>query len=166
MSLCSVDEDALAAVDVGSSTARERVRMIHMLAESGVSVSVSAAPWIPGASDARAVVDAIGPGIAIRFAPLNVLAPKVAATPFGRRFSQRRINRSYLEAFREMGEVAGVSWLYPIPLDDDLDHHPFDGLLHFDQSDWTDQAVAELHDTLVSAGSTVSKSVDQPRCDS
>jgi hypothetical protein len=51
-------------------------------------MKVSAAPWIPGVTDAEALLDAVGDAAQVWFTVLNVHDPHVASTRFGRRFDR------------------------------------------------------------------------------
>jgi hypothetical protein len=73
----------------------------------------------------------VGPEIPIRIAPLNVVGPFVASTPYGKRFSQADINAAYREEFTRIGYRPNVSWVRPITCDDsEPEHHPFAELGH------------------------------------
>ncbi|MGH9024771.1 MAG: hypothetical protein ACRDWD_01435 [Acidimicrobiia bacterium] len=104
--------------------------MIHELAAAGARVSVSAAPWIPGVSNAQALIDRIDEHIGIRFGVLNVLSPEVAATPYGKRFTQQAVNDAYMQEFQRTEPRPNVSWLRPVPADGSpRGCHPFRDLL-------------------------------------
>jgi DNA repair photolyase len=124
VSLCTTDEQALKRIDPWAPSASERLRVVEAIATAGVDVGISAAPWIPGISDAAALVAAAPTGVPIRFAPLNVRSPKIAATPYGRRYSQEAVNDAYVREHERVGSPPGVSWLRPIPLGDSTTH-PF-----------------------------------------
>jgi DNA repair photolyase len=87
VSLCSVAEEVLRRVDPKAPSAEERLRVIHVLAAAGVRVRVSAAPWIPGVTDAKALIERVDEHIHIQFGVLNVVSPEVADTPYGRRLT-------------------------------------------------------------------------------
>lgn len=117
VSLCTVDEDALRLVDPAAAGAGERIALVARLAAAGIDVSVAAMPWIPGVTDARALIDRFPRHTRIAFAPLNVTAPLVRTSPFGRRHAQADVNRAYLEDFRRTGSPFGVVWQPAVPLD-------------------------------------------------
>jgi Radical SAM superfamily len=126
VSLCAVDERALKRVDPKAPTAAERLSVIGALADSGITVSVSAAPWIPGVSDIAALLERVPPGVPVCVAPLNVSSPEVAATPYGRRFSQRAVNEAYIDEFERVGPRPFVDWVRPIRVDaSEPEFHPF-----------------------------------------
>jgi DNA repair photolyase len=125
VSLCSIDEEQLTHVDPAAPPAQERLATIRMLAGEGVDVVVSAAPWIPGVTDAEALFDAVPTGIEIRVAPLNVTSTSRKGAPFRRRFDQRAINDAYLAAFARSPDRPNVRWLPPIDLDLGRACHPF-----------------------------------------
>jgi DNA repair photolyase len=87
VSLCSVAEEVLRRVDPKAPSAEDRLRVIHVLAAAGVRVRVSAAPWIPGVTDAKALIERFDEHIHIQFGVLNVVSPEVAETPYGRRLT-------------------------------------------------------------------------------
>lgn len=125
VSLSTVDEAALRRIDPKAPSAAARIALVHALERSGVEVTVSATPWIPDVTDAAQLVDAIGDDITICFGPLNVTSANVAASPYGRRFSQREVNERYLAARQSFGERRNVTWLTPIPLEARDAPHPF-----------------------------------------
>jgi DNA repair photolyase len=132
VSLCTVDEEALRTVDPRAPGVEERIETVQRLREAGVTTVVSCAPWIPGVSDAVALLERV-PDVWTTFAPLNVLKPKVADTPFGRRFDQRDINEAYLREVVRVGPRDCVAWQHPIPLTpDEPVHHPFESLSYVD----------------------------------
>jgi DNA repair photolyase len=114
VSLCSVHEEPLRRVDPRAPGAAERLSLVHRLADADVRVSISAAPWIPGISDARALLDRVDERIHIEFAPLNVLDPHVVSTPFGRRFSQRAVNEAYVREYESLADRPNTRWHLPI----------------------------------------------------
>lgn len=119
VSLCSVDEEALARIDPGAPGAARRLSVAAELHQAGLSVWIAASPWIPGVSDAEELVERVRGEVGdvpVVFAPLNVRAPAVRATAFGRRYDQARINRQYLIARAGFGDRRGVRWLRPVPL--------------------------------------------------
>lgn len=117
ISLCSVDEEQLARVDPAAPPARERLATIQTLADEGVDVVVSAAPWIPGVTDIDALVDAVPSGIEICVAPLNVTPTHRKGAPYRRRFDQREVNEAYLAAFARTPDRPNVRWLPPVDPD-------------------------------------------------
>jgi hypothetical protein len=114
ISLCSVDERAIANVDPGAPTARDRLELVAALTANGIPVSVSAAPWIPGVTDAAELISRVPAGVPIRFAPLNVVSPVVAASPWGDRYDQAEVDAAYLAARAEVGDHPHVYWALPI----------------------------------------------------
>lgn len=135
VSLCSTDESALRRVDPRAPSAEERLRVIHKLATAGVRVAVSAAPWIPGVSDAQALIERVDQCIPIRFGVLNVLAPEVAATPYGKRFTQDAVNDAFIREFQRVESRPNVTWLRPVAADgSERRRHPFLDLLDSQES--------------------------------
>jgi DNA repair photolyase len=114
VSLSTLDGDAAARLEPGAPRPAERLDLVHALADAGVPVWVSVAPWIPGVTDVRSIARDVGPKIPIRVAPLNVNSPEVKRTGFGRRFTQAEIDHAYLEAWRESVEPTPSRWLLPI----------------------------------------------------
>lgn len=113
-SLCSVDERAIEEVDPGAPTARARLRLVAELVANDIPVAVSAAPWIPGLTDAGELIARVPPRVPIRFAPLNVVSPLVAASPWGARYDQAQIDAAYLAARAEIGDRPHVYWALPV----------------------------------------------------
>jgi DNA repair photolyase len=116
VSLCTVDEHALTRLDPRAPSAAERLALMSALAESGISLSVSVAPWIPGITDVAALIARVPDGIRVCVAPLNVVDREVAKG-YGRRFSQRAVNEAYLEEFERVGSQPLLVWLRPVRID-------------------------------------------------
>lgn len=114
ISLCTVDDVALAALDPGSPSVQQRLELIAASHAAGVPTSVSAAPWIPGVTDADALVEQVPAGVPVRFAPLNVDSPAVAATRWADRYDQEHVDRAYLAAHASAGERPDVFWSRPV----------------------------------------------------
>jgi hypothetical protein len=140
VSLCTVDAEALRGLDPRAPSVDERIDLVYRLREAGVRAVVSCAPWIPGVSDATALLDRM-PGVWVTFAPLNVRKPRVAASPFGRRFDQHEINLLYLQERVRVGDRHGAAWQWPIALSSDEPvHHPFESMSYADASDLLERA--------------------------
>jgi hypothetical protein len=130
VSLCALDERALRLVDPKAPTAAERLVVVHELAAAGVRVGVSAAPWIPEVSDARALIERVDECIPIRFGAVNILSPEVPSTPYGKRYSQQAVNDAYLQEFQRVGSRPNVTGLRPVPADGSARvRHPLRDLL-------------------------------------
>ena len=114
ISLCTVDESVLPRLEPGAPSAAERLEVVHTLAAAGLSVSISAAPWIPGVSDARALLERVPAGVLVQFAPLNVEKPLVPRRFLGRDFVQAEVDALYLREREAVGDHAQAVWLYPV----------------------------------------------------
>jgi DNA repair photolyase len=114
VSLSTLDSDAAARLEPGAPSPAERLDLVRALDDAGVPVWVSVAPWIPNVTDVSSIVRAVGSGIPITVAPLNVNSPEVRRTGFGRRFDQHQIDDAYLAAWRDAAGRTGVRWLQPI----------------------------------------------------
>ena len=117
VSLASVDEAAIRRIDPRAPGAQERVDLVHELAALGVRVKISAAPWIPGVTDAEALIDRFAPEIPILFAALDVLGPAVRGTPYARRFRQTEVDEAFRAEFARVGPRRNVRWEAPVPAD-------------------------------------------------
>jgi DNA repair photolyase len=121
MSLCSVDDDELAQLDPGAETHNPRLEALRIVAEAGVEVAVNVMPWIPGVTDVPAIVAEVrrivGPEAWVIVSPLNVRAPKVARTRFGRAWEQRSINDAYRREWQRVAPQRRVNWLAEPPLE-------------------------------------------------
>lgn len=117
ISLCAHDDALLRKVDPAAPPVAERLEMVRALDEAGVRVGVGAAPWIPGITDANALIELIPEHIDIRIGPLRVAGPHVRGTPFGRRYDQAEINAAYLAARDATPERPNVFWSQPSNLD-------------------------------------------------
>jgi len=122
VSLCSTREDLIRPYDGSAPTPRDRLDLLHRLADAGVAVELALSPWIPGVTDTAALIDAVDPAIPIRITPLRVRAPKVIATAFGRSWDQEEINAAFEREFLEVGERRNVFWSPGAPLDGSAPH--------------------------------------------
>ena len=113
VSLPSLDDAALARIEPGVASATERVALIQDLAAAGVDVEMHVQPWIPGVTDAEAMIDLMGGRVPICFGPLNVQIPTMAHTPLARHLSQAEINRAYVAEQHRLGQRPGVVWQQP-----------------------------------------------------
>lgn len=114
VSLSAVDDAMLRRLEPGAPSARARLALVRRLRAAGVGVQVDASPWIPGVSDARALLAAVPSDVIVQFGPLD-LVPLVD-DPLGicRRFTQAAIDAGYLKERRRVGADARARWLYPI----------------------------------------------------
>lgn len=116
VSISSLDAAALATLEPAAPPPQERLALVCRLAAAGLDVTVAATPWIPGLTDARALIAAVPASIPIQFGPLTIFphpGRERAMTLFGHRYSQEMIDRLYLEDRRRAGHHARVRWLYP-----------------------------------------------------
>lgn len=120
VSLPSMDEGVLARIEPHAPTAAERRDTIEALADAGVPVQLHVQPWIPGMTDAEAMLDWSAGRFETWFAPLNVQNPVVARSGWGRRFTQRQVNEAYVAEKRRIGPRPRTTWARPLWLGDDL----------------------------------------------
>src|SRR5262249_31655172 len=72
VSLCAVDDAALRRLEPGAPSARARLTLVRRLRAAGVRVQVDAAPWIPGVSDAGALLAAVPGDVVVQFGALDL----------------------------------------------------------------------------------------------
>jgi DNA repair photolyase len=113
VSLCTLDERALARLDVGAPTGAARLAVIDELLGAGLSVGVNALPWIPGVTDTRALIDAVDPAAEIVFSPLAFGEGRDSMRLLGREYRRPDVWRAYDEAYRAFGHVPNTSWVQP-----------------------------------------------------
>jgi DNA repair photolyase len=118
ISLCSADDDLAAEQEPGAPTVTERLAAAASVHRAGVRTWIAATPWIPGLSDVaeihRRVRAEVG-YVPITVGPVNVRAPQVVASRFGRGLRQEVVNQAYLDERRRVGEHDGLQWLHPLP---------------------------------------------------
>src|SRR5262249_4414986 len=98
VSLWAVDAAALRRLEPGAPSARARLTLVRRLRAAGVRVQVDAAPWVPGMSDASALLAAVPGDVVVQFGPLDL--SRLGHTDqlaIGRTFTQREIDQAYLE---------------------------------------------------------------------
>jgi DNA repair photolyase len=115
VSLCTLDEDALARLDVGAPTGAARLAVVDALLGAGLSVGVNALPWIPGVTDTQAMIDAVDPAAEIVFSPLAFGEDRESMRLLGHEYRRPDVWRAYDEAYRRFGHVPNTSWVLPTP---------------------------------------------------
>lgn len=132
VSLCSTDDAALVRLDPGAEPHEPRLQALRVLSDAGVPVSVSISPFIPGVTDVTAIRSAVdrivGTHTWVVVSALNVRAPAVAHTWFGRTWEQAEINDAFLTARDESHIELCTSWLEPPPLASAATTCAFEGL--------------------------------------
>jgi DNA repair photolyase len=115
VSLCAVDEAALRLLEPGAPSAHARLALVRRLRAAGVRVQVDASPWIPGVSDAGALLAAVPADVVVQFGPLNLATlPVTDQLRMGRTFSQQEIDVAYLEERARAQADERAKWLHPI----------------------------------------------------
>lgn len=115
VSLSALDDAMLRRLESGAPSAHARLTLIRRLRAARVAVQVGAAPWIPGVSDARALLAAVPSDVIVQFGPLDLAQlPVDDPLGIGRRFTQAKIDADYLKERRRVGADARARWLYPI----------------------------------------------------
>ena len=135
ISLCSLDEGAIAEIDPGAPTASHRLAVIQHMVDAGVRVRVQIAPWIPGITDVDLLLARLDATVGVQITPLRV-PPYLQSTPLGRAFTQTEINEAYQREYVRVGPRPNVRWARPPALDGappHLDHN----LGSPKPSDWT-----------------------------
>jgi DNA repair photolyase len=120
VSLPSLDQTVLDDIEPQASTAAERFATIERLADAGIDVQLHVQPWIPGLTDAKAMVEAAAGRFKVWIAPLNVQNPVIARSRWGKQFTQREVNEAYVAEMKRVGPRANVTWGRPLWLGDDL----------------------------------------------
>ena len=115
VSLCTLDEDALARLDVGAPTGAARLAVVDALLGAGLAVGVNALPWIPGVTDTEALIDAIDPAAEIVFSPLAFGEGRESMRLLGHEYRRPDVWRAYDEAYRRFGHAPNTSWVRPTP---------------------------------------------------
>lgn len=114
LSLCSLGDAALASLEPGAPSATARIAALHLLRKSGIDVIIDAAPWIPGISDAAAVIASRPAGTPVQFAPLHIPHPSGVITLLGRRYTQQEINDAYQRERERFGNNPDLIWKDPL----------------------------------------------------
>jgi len=135
ISLCSLDESAIAKIDPGAPTATERLAVVQHMVDAGVHVRVQVAPWIPGITDVDSLLARLDPTVGVQVTPLR-LPPYLRHTPLGRAFTQAEVNDAYSREYERVGPRPNVLWSRPPPLDG-APVHINDNLGSNEPSDWT-----------------------------
>ena len=115
MSLCSLDQDTISRLEINAPSVSDRLQTVSALHHAGVDVSIDAAPWIPGASDINALLNAIPAEVGIQVAPLDIRHIGHEATMAGMSFTQEQINMAYGQHRMSVGDNPRVRWKDPIP---------------------------------------------------
>jgi DNA repair photolyase len=113
VSLCTLDEDALARLDVGAPTGAARLEVVDALLGAGLRAGVNVLPWIPGVTDTPALIDAVDPTAEIVFSPLAFGEGRDSMRLLGRDYRRSDVWNAYDEAYRAFGHVPNTSWVRP-----------------------------------------------------
>ncbi|MCC5953770.1 MAG: hypothetical protein JJU45_16885 [Acidimicrobiia bacterium] len=113
VSLPSFDDAALQQIEPQAPAVAERQATIEALYAAGVPVELHAQPWIPGVTDAEAMIDWAAGRFDVWFAPLALGNPVVARSGLGRRLTQGQVNEAYREARAVGGSRPRVRWSGP-----------------------------------------------------
>lgn len=97
VSMCTLDAGLAAELEPGAPPPAERLALARELADAGVDVGISLAPWIPEVTDVDALLAAVGDDRRITIAPLKCNANGGAVRLAGRRWTQEDVNRRYVE---------------------------------------------------------------------
>lgn len=121
VSLCTLNDAALASLDPGAPPAAARLAVVERLHATGVQVEVKAAPWIPRVTDAPAILSRAPSGVVVEFAPLNLSRYRGHLKLLGLRYDQEMVDRLYFEAREQWKSLPNSRWLDP----SSGAHHPF-----------------------------------------
>jgi DNA repair photolyase len=121
VSLCSLDTERLAELEPGVPSVAERLDLIEELVHAGVPTAVSVAPWIPGLTDALAIMDAVearvGEWVWSVVSPLNVRSPLMLDERFVESWDQTVINEAYRQARVAAPFHPRMTWMDEVPID-------------------------------------------------
>lgn len=140
ISLNTLEDGAIARLELGAPTTDERLGALHALADRGVRVVVQATPWIPGVTDVLALRKRVDPAIPLMVTPLRLPAHLDRATrALG--LTQAEVNDAYHREYERIAPLPGVRWSRPPPLDG-RPPHIRDNLGRQERSDWSPAPVA------------------------
>lgn len=115
ISVSSLDDDVLRRIDPGAPSIDERFATLLALRDAGIEVNVNLLPWIPGVTDAKAIIARTPPDVGIVVAPLSVQAYGDQVKLLGRTYVRDEINAAYMDEYRRLGHVQNTSWVKPSP---------------------------------------------------
>ncbi len=113
--LCTLEQSAVRRLEVNAPSIAERLQAVSTLHEAGVDVNIDAAPWIPGLSDMRALLEALPDGVKIQVSPLEIGHVGSEFTFAGTSFTQQQIYDDYMQHRQEVGETERIRWKDPRP---------------------------------------------------
>jgi len=115
LSLCTLDEVALACIEPGAPSAAVRLAAVRQLCDAGIEVIIDSAPWIPGISNIEALLAVRPSGVPIQFAPLEIPHPAGAMMLCGRRYMQQEIDDAYQQERSHFSGIDYITWKDPLP---------------------------------------------------
>lgn len=115
ISLCSLDPNAISRLELNAPSVTERLQAVSVLNDAGVEVTIDAAPWIPGVSDIRALLEVLPEGVGVQVSPLDIRHIGFEATVAGTKFTQNQINTAYEQHRKQVGGGNRVRWKDPRP---------------------------------------------------
>lgn len=115
LSLCTLNEEALACIEPGAPSAAARLAAVRQLCDAGIETIIEGAPWIPGISDTNALLAVRPAGVPIHFAPLEIPLPTGAITLCGHRYMRQEINDAYQQERSHFSGIDDIIWKDPLP---------------------------------------------------
>ncbi|MCW5892851.1 MAG: nitroreductase family deazaflavin-dependent oxidoreductase [bacterium] len=113
VSMCTLDPVHAARLEPGAAPPAERLALARELADAGLDVGISLAPWIPGITDVAAVVRAVGPARRVTISPLKCNAGGGRMWFAGRPWLQEDVNRRYVAERERFHGHAMLRWEAP-----------------------------------------------------
>lgn len=117
VSLPSLDDRLLGRIEPHVASAGRRLDVVWSLHRAGVAVQLHVQPWIPGVTDAEAMIEAMAGAVPVCFGPLNIQSPAVPIGGLMEGWTQRDINEAYLAEQARIGPQPLVTWQQPVWLD-------------------------------------------------
>jgi DNA repair photolyase len=116
ISVTTLDDGAARRLEPRAAPTRERIDVANELHGLGVDVRLTATPWVPGLTDVQAVRALAHPEVRLDVAPLVSDGGVAWTSPYNQRWDQREVDRAYLRAYLDAGDMANTHWTVPMTL--------------------------------------------------
>jgi len=113
ISLSCLHDDVLRQLDLHAPSGTRRLEVVDELHRSGVPVAINALPWIPGITDAEAIIERVPADVDIVFSPLAFGPGRDSMRLLQRRITRDEVWAAYLDAYESLGHHANTSWVQP-----------------------------------------------------
>ncbi len=113
ISLSTTNEDYAAQLEPAVVAPAERLALVRQLYRAGIAVAVNAAPWIPGVSDLRDLLNAIPKNVPVTVSPLETGEGETCIHLRTGTYQRDEILRKYRLEYQRYADCDRLIWVQP-----------------------------------------------------